>query len=234
MVDRFEEDFREAQGRIERLRQNLDEIANTDPSKSVARFKYIAQATWKTLQQDVQHFNKLCHEYDNEPLKQAQLSKKEKTRRVSLIEDLKSLIEGQLTQEYNSVINQRNMTDLNAQAAANEKYSRGEDGEFDQTRDLSNKEVLLEQKRMLKDQDGQIEEVIGVVKATKYEAQDFGKEITKQNVQLEKLNQEMETAEDNMLDTDSKMQNFLAKSNHCWLWVVIVVELAILILLWVL
>ena len=37
---------------------------------------------------------------------------------------------------------------------------------------------------MIRDQDGQLDEVIGVVKATKYEAQDFGKEIKTQNAQI--------------------------------------------------
>ena len=33
-----------------------------------------------------------------------------------------------------------------------------------------------------------------------------------------------------MIDADSKMQNLLAKSNHCYLWIIITVELLILIL----
>ena len=45
----------------------------------------------------------------------------------------------------------------------------------------------------------------------------------------------MTRTEENMVDADSKMQTLLAASNHCWLWVVIVVELGIMILFfWVL
>ena len=70
-----------------------------------------------------------------------------------------------------------------ALAAAQEsaRYDKGEDGEFDKTRDLDNRQVLAHQKQMLKDQDQDLEGVIGVVKATKYEAQDFNSEIKSQN-----------------------------------------------------
>ena len=83
---------------------------------------------------------------------------------------------------------------------------------------------------MLKDQDDQLDEVIGVVKATKYEAQDFNTEIKGQNARIEKLANDIDRTEENMIDADSKMQNLLAKSNHCYLWLIIVVELLILIL----
>ena len=69
-----------------------------------------------------------------------------------------------------------------------------------------------------------------MVKATKYEAQDFNTEIKGQNVRIEKLGNDIEKTEANMIDADNRMQNLLAKSNHCYLWVVIVIELAILIL----
>ena len=58
---------------------------------------------------------------------------------------------------------------------------------------------------MIKDQDEQLDDVIGVVKATKYEAQDFGKEIKTQNVRIERLGNDMDRTEANMVDADSKM-----------------------------
>ena len=69
-----------------------------------------------------------------------------------------------------------------------------------------------------------------MVKATKYEAQDFNTEIKTQNAQITKLGDDIDRTEANMIDADSKMQNLLAKSNHCYLWIIIVVEIAILIL----
>ena len=83
---------------------------------------------------------------------------------------------------------------------------------------------------MIRDQDGQLDEVIGVVKATKYEAQDFGKEIKTQNAQIQKLSDDITRTEDNMIDADNKMQHLLATANHCWLWCIIVCEIIVLIL----
>ena len=58
---------------------------------------------------------------------------------------------------------------------------------------------------MLKDQDDQLEEVIGIVKATKYEAQDFNTEIKGQNVRIQKLADDIDVTEENMIDADNKM-----------------------------
>ena len=58
---------------------------------------------------------------------------------------------------------------------------------------------------MIKDQDDQLDEVIGVVKATKYEAQDFNTEIKGQNVRIERLGNDIDKAEENMIDADNKM-----------------------------
>ena len=148
-TDQFEKNYRDAQERIERLRNQIDDIANARPGQSVASQKYLMKATWATLQTDLSNFDQLMYYYQNEPHKYPGVSKKEITRRINLINDIKDLIQGQLTQEYKSVeSNQAAMA-----AAADQAYSRGEDGEYDQTRDLDNKQVLQHQKDMLKDQD---------------------------------------------------------------------------------
>jgi len=88
---------------------------------------------------------------------------------------------------------------------------------------------------MLREQDDELDGVIGVVKATKYEAQDFGTEIRGQNARIQKLGDDMTRTEENMVDADSKMQNLLAASNHCWLWMVIAIEFGIMVLFfWIL
>ena len=95
---------------------------------------------------------------------------------------------------------------------------------------MDNRQVLQLQKNMLKDQDEQLDGVIGVVKATKYEAQDFGSEIRSQNARIEKLGNDIDRTEANMIDVDGKMQHLLASSNHCYLWIIIIIELLIMIL----
>ena len=61
------------------------------------------KATWATLQTDLSNFDQLMYYYQNEPHKYPGVSKKEIGRRVNLINDIKDLIQGQLTQEYRSV-----------------------------------------------------------------------------------------------------------------------------------
>ena len=173
------------------------------------------------------NFDQINNQYENEPHKTPGLSKKEITRRIELIREIKDIVENELTREYTAV-----ESNQAAQAAAQERarYDKGEDGEFDQTRELDNRQVLQHQKQMLKDQDQDLEGVIGVVKATKYEAQDFGSEIKSQNVRIQKLGDDMDRTEANMIDADSKMQNLLANTNHCYLWCIIAGEMAIVIL----
>ena len=185
------------------------------------------KATFATLQTDMMNFDQLCDQYQNESHRFPGLGKKEIARRVNLITELKDLVNGQLTQEYRAVENNQA-----ALAAAQDKarYERGEDGEFDQTRDLDNKQVLGLQKNMLRDQDDQLEEVIGIVKATKYEAQDFNTEIKGQNVRIQKLADDIDQTEENMIDADNKMQTLLQASNHCYLWGIIALEALIMIL----
>lgn len=88
---------------------------------------------------------------------------------------------------------------------------------------------------MIKDDDDKLDEVIGVVKATKYEAQDFGSEIKSQNVRIEKLAEDIDRTEANMIDADNKMTKLLAVSNHCYLWMIIIAEFAFMVVFfWVL
>ena len=69
------------------------------------------------------------------------------------------------------------------------------------------------------------------MQATKYEAQDFNKEINHQNVKIEKLGDDFERAEQNMINVTTKMDHLLAISSHWTLIVIILVELAVLILI---
>lgn len=165
-TDQFTRQYREAQDRVERLRNQIFEINNARPGQSVASQKYLMKATWATLQTDMMNFDQLKETYTNEPHK-IQESKKEIARRIELIKVIQDLVSQELAQEYRAVENNQA-----ALAAAQERarYDKGEDGEFDQTRDLDNRQVLMHQKQMLKDQDNDLDEVIGVVKATKYEA----------------------------------------------------------------
>ena len=96
-TDQFERNYREAQERVERLRNQIGEITNARPGQSVASQKYLMKATWATLQTDLSNFDQLMYYYQNEPHKYQGVSKKEIGRRINLINDIKELISGELT-----------------------------------------------------------------------------------------------------------------------------------------
>ena len=141
------------------------------------------------------------YQYQNEPHRFNNLGKNELARRIKLIEEIMDMVNGQLTQEYRAV-NDNQVTLSQYQA---EDFARGQDKEFDQTRHLDNGGVLSLQKKMLKESDGQLTQVIGIVQATKYEAQGFSTTIKQQNAKIGKLGTSMDHTEENMVETESKM-----------------------------
>ena len=224
-TDSFERNYSDAQNRVERLRGQISEITNARPGQSVASQKYLMKATWATLQTDLSNFDQLMYYYNNEPHKYQGVGKKEIARRINLINEIKEIISGELTQEYRALDN----TAATLQAPT-DNLQRDENGNIEQLDHLDNRGLLQQQKKMIKDSDDQLDEVIGVVKATKYEAQDFNSTIKSQNAQISVLGQNIDRTTDNMIDADTKMKHLLKTSNHCYLWMVIVVELLILIL----
>ena len=55
---------------------------------------------------------------------------------------------------------------------------RGADGEYDQTRGMDNRQMVDQQKKMLKDQDKHLDELGGIVSNLRYEGQNFNQEVT--------------------------------------------------------
>ena len=90
---------------------------------------------------------------------------------------------------------------------------RGEDGEYEDTRNLNNKQILKKQKDMLKDQDKHLDEIGGIVKNIKYDNENFNEEITHQNKMLTKLGTDMDRTHNKMVKVDNKLKELIAKSN---------------------
>lgn len=99
------------------------------------------KATYATLQNDVNNLKQLQDDYTNAPHKYHQVGKKELGRRINLINEIIEMIEGELTREYRSIEAQQAALNSSSNTSA-AKYVRGEDGEFDQTRELENRQVL--------------------------------------------------------------------------------------------
>lgn len=58
---------------------------------------------------------------------------------------------------------------------------RDNDGEYEQTRNLNDKQMLVQQKQLLKDQDVHLDQIGGIVSNLKFENQNFQQEVTYQN-----------------------------------------------------
>jgi len=69
---------------------------------------------------------------------------------------------------------------------------KGEDGEYEVTRNLNNRQVLDKQKQMLQDQDKHLDEIGAIVSGLRYENQNFNQEVTLQNKMLEKVNDDID------------------------------------------
>ena len=48
---------------------------------------------------------------------------------------------------------------------------------------------------------------------------------------LEELNEDFDETEANMVKVDTKMKELIAKSNQCCLWIILLIEFAILLVL---
>ncbi len=69
---------------------------------------------------------------------------------------------------------------------------RGEDGEFEDTRNQTSRQVLDLQKQKLKDQDKHLDEIGGIVANLRYENQNFQQEVTLQNKMLDRVNDDID------------------------------------------
>ena len=112
--------------------------------------------------------------------------------------------------------------------------AKGEDGEYEDTRGLANRQVLEQQKKMLKDQDQHLDEIGGIVSNLRYENQNFNKEVTYQNKMLDKVNDDIDRNQLKMVKVDGKLKNLISQSNQCCLWCIIITEIVALVLILVL
>jgi uncharacterized coiled-coil protein SlyX len=124
----------------------------------------------------------------------------------------------------------QNQNDLEAKPL----MQRGEDGEYEDTRGKDSRQLLTQQKQMIRKQDEHLDEIAGIVTNIKYENQNFAQEVTYQNKMLGDLNSQVDRTHQKMVKVDSKLKELIAKSNQCCLWAIIIVELVVLILLVVL
>ena len=113
----------------------MAEIKMNKSGSGVSSQKYLMKTTYNTLHTSCMNFDKLAYEYENEPSRHPNVSQREIARRLEKIKEFKELTDNQLFAEYKAIENDETQQYENMEA---ERLMRGEDGEFDETRDLEN------------------------------------------------------------------------------------------------
>ncbi len=90
----------------------------------------------------------------------------------------------------------------------------GDDGEYTNTRGKGNREVLDLEKKMLKDQDKQFDQLAGIAHNLKEEAKNGGEEIVYQNGMIDDLNKNLDKTNIKMIRVDGKLKKLVAGSHH--------------------
>lgn len=99
---------------------------------------------------------------------------------------------------------------------------------------MTNRQLLDLQQNKIKQQDSQVEELIGVVSKGNKTAKEFNTEVKNQNVKLEKLDDDIGRTEERMFRTRNKFDNYIEKSSFCCLYTVIICEVVALSLVLIL
>ena len=95
----------------------------------------------------------------------------------------------------------------------------------------SSKQLQLEQKQMLKNQESQLEEIFGVTSAIKYEGQNIDTELREQQPIISNLKDEIERNQIKMVKLDSRLKTLVAQTSPCKLMMLIFCEFFVLIML---
>lgn len=69
------------------------------------------------------------------------------------------------------------------------------------------------------------------MQATKFEAQDMSGELKTQNKMMDRLNEDIDKTEANMVRVEGKMKTLMAKSSMCKLMTILIIEFVVLLLL---
>lgn len=108
---------------------------------------------------------------------------------------------------------------------------KGEDGEYDHTRDLTSEQILKQQQQHIAKQDDKIDEILGVTSVIKTQAQDFSTEAQLQNKMLDKTTANLDKTNTRMIAIDGSMKRLIQKTNQNVLWVILCLEVVVLLLL---
>ena len=111
------------------------------------------------------------------------------------------------------------------------EWQRDEDGEFEETKALTNVQVLDQNKAQLAAQDHMLDRIGDVVQNIRHENTNFRDEVQLQNEMLDEVNEDMEVNLNEMVKLDSKLKTMLTKASTCRLWMCVIIEIVIMVLI---
>ena len=143
------------------------------------------------------------------------LSERDYHNRKNELEELESQCDSML-KKYNKFLNDRFGPNFN-------------ESDFQEKQFDTMEEKMMYQKKKLQDQDDMIEFMIGVNNENRQISKEMGNNISKQNSLLDKVNKDIDSLNDKMNKSNTKVTNFLAKSSYCRLYIIAIVQALIII-----
>ena len=194
------------------------------------------------LTKEIVGMEKMIYEYGNKNVaKYANISDGTKKQRIKALEKL--VAESQKSIDTVKNIVQKNQMaqgaiqdtiDMSQEVADYEaqnyhKAQRGEDGDYAHTKEMSNAQIMQHNKNQFAETDNQLDKISAIVGQIAHENENFRDEVKLQNKMLDKVNEDIDANIDQMVKLDSKLKKLLAKGSICWLWMFVILELAVLV-----
>jgi hypothetical protein len=170
--------------------------------------------------------DRLAEIYNSDSTKYTNVSKSEKTKRIQKIKEF-----GERLRRLHADFVRLEGSSGSVDNESGINRERTEDGEYEATKGKTNDQILKQQKDHLDVQDEKLDLLVGVVQATKFEAQNMGGELKTQNKMMDRLNKDMDATEANMVRVEGKMKTLMKESSMCKLMTILIIEFVILLVL---
>ena len=190
--------------------------------KSAVRIEYLIKNEIETAQLTMKELEKLAFLYQSKPAEYPEIHQKEKERRIQQVQEVKLKIDASLKQAKDAVgIKSSQKVDLEQQPLMPVNTMDGK----------GNVEVLQMHNRMIRDQDDQLDEVVGIVQVMKGENQNFQTEVNLQTRMLQGVNQRVEKTTRKLEKLDDRLKGMIARKPNSFYYVIILIEVALILLL---
>ena len=208
------------------LETNIQNLLNekndlAEKGKNTTKIEFILKGKIDNYKYEIGRLKEAVYHMIGDPQKYG-ISEREADKRADKIEKLHEqlqLIESKLQLSLTSgngigTLNQSSHTLGMESQDLEENLVKGEDGEYGVTRGKDNRQVLDTQKKMLKNQNQQFEQLSGIAQNMKEDGRMIGEEIDYQNQMLDNLDKGIDKTNMKMMRVDNKLKRLIAESNQ--------------------